>query len=520
MLPGLGTTAAQAWRLLADTGASRDRSTLDLLWKTFAVRALREPTHLLTAPRFDLAGEPRLSETDTADITAEARKSIDGLRARAETGHLNLEVASDIALAALRTAELLDHLGAAGPELDRAVIDVLDRTLHPVLLNARRGAEFVTRYGALDEQLFARFVRPALEPERAVDQPLGQRFCAEVATWLTGPTTPDFAALRREPNLIATIRYHVHADAVFRRISTDPESRSRAALPVPIALWRALYETQQPNWPDPDIGPLFAVPTELADLLVVDKYFRGAIPLHLYRRPLRAARSSADLDIVVRHIADRVNGAAENGPPRAVTERDALTASWARLAAMNWRDADTSSLSRCRAVLADYGARPGPQPAAPLDFHLGIAYLLVRSNQRYVASSPLPEEHARAVIDALLREWDDSVETLCTLIDHRCVKASWVCGLAVLTAQDAPPSDLTDQDPLRRLIGPDQRTLFETVARRLLRSPHRWSAPATPKALIAAVRAHLDTQTHDDLTRLRGFTFQWRDRMAGNGARP
>ncbi|MBH0779608.1 GAP1-N2 domain-containing protein [Nocardia bovistercoris] len=532
MLPGIGDSAEDAWRVLTAPDVARflDPSTRDLVWKIFVDRALDEPAWVAAERRSYAVSPPVLTEADTAGIAEKVRTAARRLAMRADTHRRNLAAVAEIARAALRTLELFEHLGPAGRGADDTMIDVLEQTLGPVLLDRPRGLEFVGDYGPIDDHVRAAFVQPAMASDRDFDQPLGQRFADQVADWLIGPAVPDLAALRRDPDLIASLPYHIGADRIFRNL-TGPRSRSGWAQYAPIALMRALHEASAPHRFRPtDIAPLFEEHSNITDLVAIDRGYGGVVPIHLYHRALVSAATTEELDELARHILLRAGSDPDPDIALRATAPnpglDALTESWAELARVNWHTVRRDDLDRWSAVFVDHYSRPDSRPPAALNFNLGIAYLLARSTEverRTTVAAPLRPDHAAAVIDAVAENWNATVAILRRLVDHVCLDAAWICGLAVVTTfEPLASASLSTQDPLRSLYGDRGETLFEEVARNLLECPHRWGAPATTDRLADAVRRQLRANGNDrrfDKTDLREFAGEWRDRSTPRGVR-
>lgn len=502
LLPGLGHNAADAWAELTQTtpGVATDGVTQDLVWKTFVSRALRDPDWLGREQRsYDRVFAPAHGQ-GPSDLIGEAHDAVRALAERAEEADPDSAAAAHVARTALRMIELLDHAGLTGGVIDDLVHHILDKTLKHRLYDQVLGTEFVREIGPVTERVRTDFVLPSVVTEKPVeDRPLGRRFTREVARWLQGAGAADFESLRRDPRLIETPVYQVLSDAVFRIFTTGSAlEQQKWAEIAPIGLWRALYEERSDQrWRPTDITPLFTGERWDTDkLLLVDSYLPTMIPPRFFRQALIESATAGDVE----SIAARITSGGHSKAREAVTltgtpsdsAGDQLAETWAKLATMEWRALRPSDIESFRPVLTDYDRRTASSLPAPLSVNLAIAYILLRSKEFETSSPPsmsLGPAHESTLAYSAATNRETTVNALVILVDHNCLDAYWVCAIAVLAAQSAPPTKiLPPNDPLRLMRDTGGRTIFEDLAMRLMRFPFFWAAPACEADLVEAVR--------------------------------
>lgn len=528
LMPALGRTAQEAWNALTDPAfqGSIGDSTRGFAWETLISRALQDLEWLGREHRsYHSIMAPAIVQ-GPAHLVAEATNACRTLLERTTTADVHLPETT-AAGTTLGMIELLVHAGLTDDKIDTLLVAAAARTLTPVLRDPERGTRFVSNVGPITDQVRTKYILPVVVPDEPDGRPLGHRFTRQVAEWLLNQSPLDLATLQPnpDPQLIRTARYHLVADAVFQHLhGFDPAVRHEWARLAPLALSRALYEEQsRDRWCPTDISPLFTGTLWSAEeLLRVDSRWPNMIPARFFRQPLLDTRSETDRDILVRRILGRPKPGTSTHIPLTGTPADdaldRLAETWARLTQVEWRAVRPTDLDSWQSVIDDYARRPVPWLPPPLDIHVAIVYIVLRS-KAFDAERPrsvtLGPDRAATLVSALAGNSQYGVEALLTLIDHTCLEADWICALAVLTAARAPQSGMpAPGDPLTSTRDPGGTTIFEAVAERVMCEPTKWSAPASDIVLVRVVRELLHAAGADRspylVEELERFIRTWR----------
>ncbi|NMN95065.1 hypothetical protein [Antrihabitans stalactiti] len=284
----LGTSAADAWKVLGTAKGSSSRVALEMLAAVYVERALSDRQWLIQAGGVPFVMHRLREHWRPERLDRQITAHLDALSEQfREASHQGFPTQPEQVFAVFRSLDLLvranclDSVSYGGlSSLERAQ-NLLEMAVVPTLVDPGSGPGFVAACGPLDERTARALVRPVLASAAPMNRgTLGQRSSTEVLTWLMPPSWDELPSARQLAELPVG---EIHPLAVLTaelasQHMADSKMANRWMHLNWLVLWRLLAQHGEPDVQAPDVKTVFAAAFPPAALNPLLARYPGIVP--------------------------------------------------------------------------------------------------------------------------------------------------------------------------------------------------------------------------------------------------